>query len=128
MPHAQRYAVNHLDPQAFAAGLRPYARYRDLGIAAATGGLAVAHVIRFIPPCTAEARVWHTHAIDFQMIYVLQGWIVTEMEGREPETMRVGSAWLQPPNITHRVVDYSDDCEVLEVVLPANFETNLLGS
>lgn len=128
MSEPQRYAVSHLDPQDFAAGLRPYARYRDLGIAAATAGTAVAHVIRFVPPCTEEARVWHTHAVDFQMIYVLKGWIVAQMDGRSPEKMSVGSAWLQPPNIKHRVVDYSDDCEVLEVVLPANFETHMLGS
>ena len=50
----------------------------------------------------------------------------TEMEGRPPEKMQTGSAWLQPPNIKHRVTNYSDDCEVLEVVLPADFETEML--
>jgi quercetin dioxygenase-like cupin family protein len=105
--------------------LRAYARYRDLGIAAATNGLAVAHVIRFVPPCSDEVRQWHRHEIEFQMVYVLKGWIRTEMEGHPPETMQTGSAWLQPPGIRHRVVDYSDDCEVLEVVLPAEFETDM---
>jgi hypothetical protein len=37
--------------------------------------------------------------------------------------MRAGSAWLQPPRIRHKVLDYSDDCEVLEIVLPADFKT-----
>ena len=32
---------------------------------------------------------------------------------------------MQPPKIRHRVLDYSDDCEVLEVVLPAEFETKM---
>jgi hypothetical protein len=40
--------------------------------------------------------------------------------------MRPGSAWQQPPNIKHKVLDYSDDCEVLEVILPADFETKEL--
>lgn len=127
MAAPQSYTVSHPGLEDFASGLRSYARYRDLGIAKATSGAAVGHVIRFIPPCTDEVREWHTHAVDFQMIYVLKGWIVTEMEGRIPEKMGVGSAWLQPPNIKHRVVDYSEDCEVLEVVLPAKFETNMLG-
>ena len=127
MPVPHTYAASHPGPDDFAPGLRSYARYRDLGIAKATSGAAVAHVIRFIPPCTDEVREWHTHAVEFQMIYVLKGWIVTEMEGRKPEKMSTGSAWLQPPNIKHRVVDYSADCEVLEVVLPAGFDTNMLG-
>ena len=33
------------------------------------------------------------------------------------------AAWIQPPRIVHAVLGYSDDCEVLEIVLPAEFET-----
>lgn len=126
MAAKQTFAFSHFDPAAFKSGLRSYARYRDLGMAKATNGAAVAHVIRFIPPCTDEVRQWHRHDVEFQMIYVLKGWIVTEMEGHKPERMEVGSAWVQPPNITHRVVDYSDDCELLEIVLPAEFNTQTL--
>lgn len=126
MATPQKFTVSHYDPKDFEQGLRSYARYRDLGMAAATSGAAVAHVIKFVPPCTDEVREWHTHDVEFQMIYVLKGWIVTEIAGRKPEKMQVGSAWLQPPNIKHRVMDYSDDCEVLEVVLPADFETTML--
>ena len=125
-PTPQRFVFSHSKDEDFAGGgLRAYARYRDLGITAATSGLAVAHVIRFVPPCTVDARQWHTHDVEFQMVYVLKGWIKTEMDGHPAETMRVGSAWIQPPRIRHRVVDYSDGCEVLEVVLPADFPTNL---
>jgi hypothetical protein len=38
-------------------------------------------------------------------------------------TMRAGAAWLQPPRIKHTVLDYSGDCELLEIILPAEFET-----
>ena len=37
--------------------------------------------------------------------------------------MRAGTAWLQPPRIEHTVLDYSDDCELLEIILPAEFDT-----
>jgi Cupin domain len=122
----QSFTVSHLETSKFEEGLRSYASYRDLGMAKATSGAAIAHVIKFKPPCTEEVRQWHTHDVEFQMIYVLKGWITTEMEGRKAETMRVGSSWLQPPMIKHRVMDYSDDCEVLEIVLPADFETEML--
>ena len=69
-----------------------------------------------------EVRQRHTHAVQFQMVYVLKGWIKTQFEGQGAHTMKAGSAWLQPPNIKHKVLDYSDDCEVLEIVLPADFE------
>ncbi len=123
----QQFAFSHLDEAEFKVGLRSYAKYRDLGFAAATQGRAVAHVIRFVQPCSDEARGWHTHDIEFQMVYVLRGWIVPEMEGHSPEKMVAGSSWMQPPKIRHRVVDYSDDCEVLEIVLPADFETHTEG-
>ncbi|HRK20011.1 MAG TPA: cupin domain-containing protein [Hyphomicrobiaceae bacterium] len=124
---SQRFTFSHLKESDFAAnGLRPYARYRDLGFAAATEGTAVAQVIRFVPPCTDEVRQWHTHDVQFQMVYVLKGSITTEMEGHKPEKMMAGSSWIQPPKIRHRVVDYSDDCEVLEIVLPADFATEMV--
>jgi uncharacterized cupin superfamily protein len=120
----QRFTVSHLDEADFKSnGLRPYARYRDLGIAAATGGLAVAHVIRFVPPCTDEVRKRHCHDVQFQMVYVLKGWMRNEFEGHGEHVMRAGTAWIQPPGIHHTVLDYSDDLEVLEIVLPAEFET-----
>jgi hypothetical protein len=123
----QLFSVSHLTDDAFAAnGLRSYARYRDLGIAAATHGLATASVIKFVPPCTDEVRQRHTHAVHFQMIYVLKGWLKSEFEGQGTHLMKQGSCWIQPPNIRHTVLDYSDDCEVLEVVLPADFETGMI--
>ena len=120
----QFFTASHLDEADFKSdGLRPYARYRDLGIAAATGGLCQAHVIRLIPPCTDEVRKRHRHNTEFQMIYVLKGWIKNEFEGHGVQMMSAGTCWLQPPGIEHTVLDYSADCEVLEIIIPADFET-----
>jgi hypothetical protein len=46
-----------------------------------------------------------------------------EFEGNGVHTMKTGDAWLQPKNIKHKVLDYSDDCELLEIVMPGNFKT-----
>ncbi|HVB68678.1 MAG TPA: hypothetical protein VNE67_12565, partial [Acetobacteraceae bacterium] len=78
-PAPQRFTVSHLREEDFQPnGLRPYARYRDLGIAEATGGLARAHVIRMIPPVTDEVRQRHAHTVDLQLVYVLKGWMKNE--------------------------------------------------
>jgi quercetin dioxygenase-like cupin family protein len=120
----QRFTVSHRGAADFAGGLRRYAKYRDLGISAATNGLVQAHVVQFVPPCRPEeVSKLHYHDVEFQMVYVLKGWIKTELEGEGGITMREGSCWIQPPRVKHRVLDYSDDCQVLEIVLPADFQT-----
>ena len=126
----QRIAISHHREEDFKAdGLRTYAKYRDLGIADATHGLAQAHVIRLIGPCNpAEVSKLHYHDVEFQMVYVLKGWVKTYMEGQGETLMKQGSAWTQPPKIKHLIMDYSDDVELLEVILPAEFKTTELAS
>jgi mannose-6-phosphate isomerase-like protein (cupin superfamily) len=120
----QTFNVSHQGQEDFQGGLRSYAKYRDLGMSKATNGMVQAHVIRMIPPCDPqEVSKRHYHDVDLQMVYVLRGWIKSEFEGEGEVTMREGSCWLQPPRIKHSVLDYSDDCELLEIVLPADFKT-----
>jgi quercetin dioxygenase-like cupin family protein len=123
-PTSQIFRVSHHSEEDFEIGLRRYAKYRDLGMAKATSGKVQAHVIRFVPPCRPEeVSKLHYHDVEFQMIYVLKGWIKTELEGQGAHVMRPGTAWIQPPRIKHKVLDYSDDAEVLEIILPADFDT-----
>jgi cupin domain len=124
----QRVAISHHREEDFKAdGLRAYAQYRDLGIADATDGLARAHVIRLIGPCNPEeVSKLHYHDVEFQMVYVLKGWVKSYMEGVGETTFQVGSSWTQPPKIRHLIMDYSDDVELLEVILPADFDTEEL--
>ena len=120
----QRFTVSHHREEDFDQGLRAYSAYRDLGLAPATGGLVQAHVIRMTKPFTAEeVAIPHYHDVEFQMVYVLKGWVKTYMEGQGETLMKEGSAWTQPPRIKHLIMDYSDDVELLEVILPAEFKT-----
>jgi hypothetical protein len=121
----QLIATSHHREEDFKAdGLRAYAQYRDLGIADATHGLARAHVIRLIGPCNpAEVSKLHLHHVEFQMVYVLKGWVKTYMDGVGETTYQQNACWTQPPKIKHLIMDYSDDVELLEVILPADFRT-----
>jgi mannose-6-phosphate isomerase-like protein (cupin superfamily) len=124
----QSFNVSHHREEDFDAGLRTYAKYRDLGIARATTGMVQAHVIRFNPPFRPEeVSTPHYHDVEFQMVYVLKGWFESEFEGQGRIRMEAGSCWIQPPKIKHTVTGYSDDCEVLEIVMPADFETVTLA-
>src|SRR5918996_4508446 len=94
----QTFNVSHLREEDFKAqGLRRYAKYRDLGMSAATNGMVQAHVIRFVPPCRPEeVSKLHFHDVDLQMIYVLKGWIKSEFTGKGVHTFNAGSCWIQP--------------------------------
>jgi hypothetical protein len=123
-----KFTVSHHREEDFDTGLRAYSAYRDLGLAPATGGMVQAHVIRMTKPYDeAEAGTPHYHDVEFQMVYVLKGWFQSEFEGEGVQTFHAGSCWIQPPKIRHTVRGYSDDCELLEIVLPADFKTVTLA-
>jgi quercetin dioxygenase-like cupin family protein len=128
----QSFSVSHSDGTGtnaggFEGGLRSFFEYRDLGIKSATDGKFVAHVIRAVPGKHTEPQ-WHTHNLEFQMVYVLKGWVKFEYEEEGEIILREGSSVLQPPGIKHREISHSDDLELIEICSPAEFETTLTES
>lgn len=118
-----KFSASHAKDAVFeSGGLRSCFEYRDLGIAAATGGRAMAHVIR-ARKSDAAGFGWHKHVLDFQMYYVLKGWIEFDYEGVGVVRAEAGSCVHQPPGIRHAEVAHSDDLELIEITLPAEFET-----
>lgn len=119
----QAFTIAHADEGAFEGqGLRPFFEYRQLGILEATQGKFGAHVIRAVPGMESPA-VWHSHDLDFQMVYVTRGWVIFEYEQTGEHILREGSCVLQPPGIKHRELRHSDDLELIEIVSPATFAT-----
>ncbi len=119
----QAFTVAHADEGKFQGqGLRAFFEYRQLGISEATQCKYGAHVIRAVPGRHSEAA-WHTHDLDFQVVYVTRGWVVFEYEGQGETILRKGSCVLQPPGIRHREVTHSDDLELVEITSPAEFAT-----
>ncbi len=123
MEHSFRFSVCHAETSEFRDdGLRPFFQYRDLGIRDATNGAAVAHVIRAKPGMHAQPTLHH-HEVNFQMVYVLKGWVKFHYEGVGEVELKAGSCVHQPPGIKHIEIDHSDDLELIEIVLPADFRT-----
>lgn len=123
MDSKMRFSVSHLATSEFRDdGLRPFFQYRDLGIRDATNGKVVAHVIRAKPGTEAMPQRHH-HDVDFQMVYVLKGWIKFDYEGVGEVTLTPGTCVHQPPGIRHTELGHSDDLELVEIVSPAEFRT-----
>ena len=97
-------------------------RYRDL-IPNRLGGAFIASHIH-IPNGGPVPDYVHYHRISFQMIYCKSGWVrvVYEDQG-ESFVMQAGDCVLQPPEIRHRVLESSDNLEVIEIGSPAEHET-----
>ena len=128
----QAFCVSHADGSGtfksnFTGGLRAFFEYRNLGVDDATQGKYSANVIRAVPGRHTEPSC-HIHHLDFQMIYILQGWVTFEYEGQGQVTFRPGSAALQPPGIRHREIEHSDDLELIEITSPAEFKTESVES
>jgi mannose-6-phosphate isomerase-like protein (cupin superfamily) len=97
--------------------------HRDAGIGAATAGLAGARVAR--PTAAAEGH-WISHDTEFALLVVLSGGVTFETENGR---VRLGDAdSVAIPGATpYRLTAPTDDCEVLDVTLPAEFAVSHTG-
>ena len=120
------FSVSMAKDAQYTTGLRSFMEYRDLGIKDATHGKFRAHVLRVKKGSdhgTLHTTGLHRHKLDFQMFYVLKGWIRFTYEGHGEHTFGPGDCCLQPPGIVHNELDCSDDLELLEITSPGDYET-----
>src|ERR1035437_10267670 len=103
--HAVVSKFSHVKPgdtEFKGGGLSDFFLYRDLGIAAATGGQVICHLVKANPEMPpVDGTGWHRHDCDFQIVIM---------------TVH------QRPGIVHYLYDYSPDMEYLEIVSPADFK------
>ncbi len=113
--------VKESDTKFESGGLRDFFLYRDLGIAAATSGQVIAHLVRANQPPT-DGTGWHKHECNFQIVLMMKGWAKFMYEDKVT-LVEAGDCVHQRPGIVHYLFDYSPDMEYLEIVSPADFKT-----
>ena len=115
--------VKPTDTEFKGGGLRDFFLYRDLGIADATSGQVICHLVKANPDLPPEEGTgWHKHLCDFQIVIMTKGWARFMYEDKET-LVEAGDVIHQRPGITHYLFDYSKDMEYLEIVSPADFKT-----
>jgi|TARA_B100000809_G_scaffold150942_1_gene148385 mannose-6-phosphate isomerase-like protein (cupin superfamily) len=121
-PVVQSLVVSRLDSSTAWGVGRAGMRYRDL-IPDRQGGRFIASHIH-IPDAGPVPDYVHYHRIRFQLIFCCRGWakLVYEDQGGE-FILSAGDCVLQPPQIRHRVLECSDNMEVVEIGCPAEHET-----
>ena len=127
----QLFSVSRAKDAVYKTGMRSFREDRDLGIAGATHGQFRAHGIRSKKdgPGAHDRHTTgpHQHRCDFQMFYVLKGWMRFVYEGQGEHTFHAGDCVLQPAGIVHNELECSDDVEILEIYSPAVHETRVVG-
>jgi quercetin dioxygenase-like cupin family protein len=120
----RRAVVTHEAPEAYevGAGPRTFFRYRDLGTRAVTEDRIHVHIVRATG--AAEGTGWHYHTMS-QWFMVLDGEASIAVEDRPVrklerfDSMCLGSG----PEMRHVVGPVSADYGVIELCVPAEYET-----
>ena len=94
---------------------------RDIGIASATDGLAgvrVAHPVGQLQP------EFVSHDADLLFMFLLNGSAELNCDQMDSELLTAGDSFIIPGALKHSLSECSEDMDVLEVALPAVFNTD----
>ncbi|WP_108860193.1 cupin domain-containing protein [Ruegeria sp. Alg231-54] len=98
--------------------------YRDL-VPDRLGGSIIASHIR-IPDGGPVPDMVHFHKVGFQLIFCIHGWVDVVYEDQGDKLrLTAGDCFIQPPEIRHRVLEASDNVQVIEIGVPAEHVTEI---
>lgn len=115
----QRFVFNQAKDAAWEPCRLPGFVARDTTISANTRGVAGVQVIRK----GEGAPIWAKHDADIHFTFVMKGMMRLKGEGRAPQDLSPGDAFVIPPQMSVRYTDPSDDLELLEVALPGSYQS-----
>ncbi|HEX7138468.1 MAG TPA: cupin domain-containing protein [Vicinamibacterales bacterium] len=123
-PTAHAFVVRRLkDNTPWVIG-RAGMRYRDL-IPGRLGGSIIASHIRIPDPGPVPDMV-HYHTVGFQLIFCYSGWVRLVYEDQGPPfVLGAYDCVIQPPRIRHRVLEASENLQVIEIGVPAEHVTTV---
>ena len=102
-------------------GIRNWLETRDLGLVGATDGQYEAWISRANGPAGGTGR--HYHNYDFQIMFVLKGWLKMYHDGEGEVIMEEGDFVYHPKGHVHEIIDYSSDLELFEACSPPGRHT-----
>lgn len=118
----QRFCRSEVEKAVWAPWRLPGFEARETGIGAATTGVASVQVAR--PVGGSHGQVT-SHTSDILFGFVLSGSMTLHGEGQGAHALSEGDAYVIPPHLKTALADCSGDLQLLEVSLPAEFETRV---
>lgn len=116
----QKFCRSEVEKAVWAPWRLPGFEARETGIGAATAGMASVQVAR--PVDRNHGQVTH-HNADILFTFVLSGSMTLHGEAQGAHALTEGDAYVIPPHLKTALTDGSEDLQLLEVALPADFET-----
>jgi quercetin dioxygenase-like cupin family protein len=121
---ARRAVYTYERPESYEKGSGPrrYFLYRDLGTAQPTDGRIHLHVVCATEPGAGTG--WHYHTMA-QWFMILRGHSWIRVEHRPKQRLTVGDTMClgRGASMRHNVAPFSGDYKVLELCVPATYET-----
>lgn len=119
-----KFAASYDTPDSYKVGDGPrkFLAYRDVAATDATGRRVNINVVRNSKAGDSSTG-WHYHSLACQFIFVLKGWSRVEIEGHGEFTVRAGESMTIPSKMKHDVTGFSADFTVLELNIPADYDT-----
>ena len=99
-------------------GLRDFFLYRDLGMAAATGGRVIAQLVKANvdrPP--EHGTGWHRHVAEWHMVLMTKGWAKFMYEDKVM-LVEAGDCMHQRPGIVHYLHDHCRTWSIWSWLVP----------
>ena len=119
-----KFVVTRESPDAYIAGNGPrrFFTYRDLGTIEATGRAMHIQMVKVVgqPPKTGTG--WHYHSMG-QFAMAVAGWATVAFPGQSPLHYVPGDGLCICAGLQHDVPDFSSDYAVLEMCVPADYDT-----
>jgi uncharacterized protein YjlB len=120
--HGMQALKSFISTTPYTPGRRPFFKYRDLGLEAASNGRMRAYHSTAIRGMV-EPTGWHYHICEMQFVYVLKGKIAIEFEDGTVCTFGAGDSLFIPGGVRHNEIYASEDKETLEVSVPGKIGT-----
>ena len=118
----QKVAHARIKEPVLVKGRREFFKYRDLGVAEASGGAMRAQVM-MASQGMSRPTGWHYHECDGQFIYIMKGWVDLEFEDGRTIRVEEGDSLFIPGYVRHNEIRTSDTMEILEVSIPGQLGT-----
>lgn len=112
----QRFNLHRAGEAAWVSDAATGVTTSDLGIAAATNGMADAQVMRTLG--NPSAAIQSIQDKTFEFAFVLEGAMRLQVDDGESQTLRAGDAFVVPQGMSRRISDCSSDWQMLQVSLP----------
>ncbi|MBF0276049.1 MAG: cupin domain-containing protein, partial [Nitrospinae bacterium] len=73
-------------------------------------------------PGSPRPDSYYQHQAEFFFIFILEGSIALDCAAHSPKVLATGDSFVVPAGLNFRFTHPSDDVQLLQVVLPADFE------